>query len=212
MLSEKLLAERAGGKSLATDLFERALKQQREGAIRFAAGGNDNFLAAQKAYAGAKDDFKRAREQIEFSAIAKDNAEIARREMLEAKQRVPGREEDRLANTRYALAMQVEVAGNSQFQVGDFVAAQSSFMQARGGYLEAATTMIKSTSASVADAARAEEFIGKRKFRFKGKLHSLDATVIDLYLSMLDWAHFSQTQNVSMTCAVSKFGVQSMSV
>ena len=40
-------------------------------------------------------------------------------------------------------------------------------------------------------AARA---IGKKKFRFKNKLVSLDSTVIDLCLSMYDWAKFRRTK------------------
>ena len=35
---------------------------------------------------------------------------------------------------------------------------------------------------------------GKRKFRFKNKLVSLDATVIDLCLELYDWAHFRRTK------------------
>ena len=36
--------------------------------------------------------------------------------------------------------------------------------------------------------------IGKRKFRFKNKLVSMDASVIDLCLEMYDWAHFCRTK------------------
>jgi Domain of unknown function (DUF4372)/Transposase DDE domain len=36
--------------------------------------------------------------------------------------------------------------------------------------------------------------IGRRKFRFKNKLVSLDSTVIDLCLSMYDWAKFRRTK------------------
>lgn len=39
-----------------------------------------------------------------------------------------------------------------------------------------------------------KKLVGKHKFRFKNKLYSLDATVIDLCLSMFDWAHFRQTK------------------
>ncbi|MEK7249181.1 MAG: IS4 family transposase [Bacteroidota bacterium] len=35
---------------------------------------------------------------------------------------------------------------------------------------------------------------GKRKFRFKNKLYSIDASVIDLCLSMFDWAKFRTTK------------------
>lgn len=36
--------------------------------------------------------------------------------------------------------------------------------------------------------------LGKRKFRFKNKLISMDASVIDLCLKMFDWAHYSRTK------------------
>ena len=35
---------------------------------------------------------------------------------------------------------------------------------------------------------------GKRKFRFKNKLISMDSSVIDLCLKMFDWAHFCRTK------------------
>ncbi len=35
---------------------------------------------------------------------------------------------------------------------------------------------------------------GKHKFRFKNKLYSMDTTVIDLCLSMFDWAHFRRAK------------------
>ena len=40
----------------------------------------------------------------------------------------------------------------------------------------------------------ATKAVGKRKFRFKNKLVSLDSTVIDLCLSMYDWAKFRRTK------------------
>ncbi len=40
----------------------------------------------------------------------------------------------------------------------------------------------------------AEKAVGKKKFRFKNKLVSLDATVIDLCLSLYDWAKFRRTK------------------
>lgn len=41
---------------------------------------------------------------------------------------------------------------------------------------------------------RSQVKIGKRKFRFKNKLISMDASVIDLCLKMFDWAHFCRTK------------------
>lgn len=36
--------------------------------------------------------------------------------------------------------------------------------------------------------------VGKKKFRFKNKLFSLDATVIELCATLFDWARFRQTK------------------
>jgi hypothetical protein len=41
---------------------------------------------------------------------------------------------------------------------------------------------------------RCRQFSPKRKFRFKNKLLSMDATVIDLCLEMFDWAKFRRTK------------------
>lgn len=40
----------------------------------------------------------------------------------------------------------------------------------------------------------AAKVVGKKKFRFKNKLVSLDSTVIDLCLSLYDWAKFRSTK------------------
>jgi len=40
----------------------------------------------------------------------------------------------------------------------------------------------------------AAKAVGRKKFRFKNKLVSLDSTVIDLCLSMVDWAQFRRTK------------------
>jgi hypothetical protein len=47
---------------------------------------------------------------------------------------------------------------------------------------------------SLLDKTRCIAFLAGRKFKFKAKLYSMDATVIDLCLSMYDWAHFRQTK------------------
>lgn len=44
------------------------------------------------------------------------------------------------------------------------------------------------------DRCQSQIGIEKRKFRFKNKLISMDASVIDLCLKMFDWAHFCRTK------------------
>ena len=39
-----------------------------------------------------------------------------------------------------------------------------------------------------------DQGIGKKKFRFKNKLVSLDSTIIDLSISLFNWAHFRRTK------------------
>ena len=41
---------------------------------------------------------------------------------------------------------------------------------------------------------RCQALVGPRKFRFKNKLYSMDATVIDLCLSVFDWAKFRRAK------------------
>ena len=44
------------------------------------------------------------------------------------------------------------------------------------------------------DRCRSQVKLGKRKFRFKNKLVSLDSSTIDLCLEMFDWAHFRRAK------------------
>ena len=43
----------------------------------------------------------------------------------------------------------------------------------------------------------AAQTTGRHKFRFKNKLVSIDSTVIDLCLSMYDWAKYRQTKGAA---------------
>lgn len=52
-----------------------------------------------------------------------------------------------------------------------------------------------------------QQWKGKRKFRFKNKLYSIDATVIDLCLSLFDWAKFRTTKGaVKLHCVLDHEG------
>jgi hypothetical protein len=44
------------------------------------------------------------------------------------------------------------------------------------------------------DRCQSQINLGKRKFRFKNKLYSLDSTLIDLCLEVFDWAHYRRTK------------------
>ncbi len=44
------------------------------------------------------------------------------------------------------------------------------------------------------DRCQSQFNLGKRKFRFKNKLYSLDSTIIDLCLEVFDWAHYRRTK------------------
>jgi hypothetical protein len=52
-----------------------------------------------------------------------------------------------------------------------------------------------------------QKWRGKRKFRFKNKLFSLDATIIDLCLSLFDWAKFRTTKGaIKLHCLLDHDG------
>jgi hypothetical protein len=55
-------------------------------------------------------------------------------------------------------------------------------------------TLFQGVFFALLDKTRAVAEAKKRKFRFKAKLYSIDATVIDLCLSMYEWAHFRRTK------------------
>ena len=46
------------------------------------------------------------------------------------------------------------------------------------------------------------QIVGKRKFRFKNKLVSLDSSIIDLCVTLFDWAKFRRTKGLS-NCTLS---------
>jgi hypothetical protein len=48
--------------------------------------------------------------------------------------------------------------------------------------------------AKLFDRCQSQINLGKRKFRFKNKLYSLDSTLIDLCLEVFDWAHYRRTK------------------
>jgi serine/threonine protein kinase len=173
MRQEKSAAQRAGANTMAPDIFQRAVTREREGDGRLAAGGRSDLVAAQQAYAAARDGFRQAKREVESIAAvrAQDQAETSREAMLEAKRRVVGSEADKRANANYVKANQAESSGGRQFQAANFGAAQNSFQQARAGYLEAAkeikdlaaTDLATSISANQAEAAKVSMLDAKAK-------------------------------------------------
>jgi len=173
MRREKSTAQRAGANTMAPDIFQRAVTREREGDASLATGGRNELLAAQEAYAAARDGFRQAGREVESIAAvrARDQAETSRDDMLGAKRQVGGSEVEKRANANYVKANQGESNGNRQFQAGNFGAAQNSFQQARAGYLEAAKgikdlavkDLAKSISATQAETAKVSMLDAKAK-------------------------------------------------
>ena len=171
MEREKLAAARAGAPTLARIAFNNGLRLEKDGDAKAAAGGETNWRAAQQAYAGARDSFRQAKEEVARMATTRtrENAETARNEMINARQQVPGGEEDKPANAKYARGLQTEAAGEQQYQGEDYTAAQSSFRQARDLYVEAGRELSKTTATqSQADAARQAMSEAKSKIDKEG--------------------------------------------
>ncbi len=157
MEREKNAAERAGAITLAPVAFSNGLRLEKEGDAKAAVGGEANWRAALEAYTSARDSFRRAKEEVARMAKAKarESAETARTEMINAKQQVPGGEADKRANAKYARGQQAEASGEQQYQSEDYAAAQASFRQSRDLYVEAKRELTSATAAQgQADAAR----------------------------------------------------------
>jgi serine/threonine protein kinase len=170
MEREKTAAARAGAPTLARIAFNNALRLEKDGDAKAAAGGEANWRAAQQAYAGARDSFRQAREEVARLAITRtrESAETARNEMINAKQQVPGREEDKRANAKYTRGLQTEASGEQQYQSEDYAAAQTSFRQARDSYVEAGRELGTTAAQSQADAARQAMSAAKSKIDKEG--------------------------------------------
>jgi len=170
MEREKTAAARAGAPTLARVAFNNGLRLEKDGDAKAAAGGEANWRAAQQAYAGARDSFRQAREEVARMAMTRtrENAENARNEMINARQQVPGGEEDKRANAKYARGLQAEAAGEQQYQGEDYAAAQNSFRQARDSYVEAGRELGTTAAQSQADAARQAMSEAKSKIDKEG--------------------------------------------
>jgi serine/threonine protein kinase len=171
MEREKTAAARAGAPTLARIAFNNGLRLEKDGDAKAAAGGEANWRAAQQAYAGARDSFRQAREEVARMAMARtrENAETARTEMINARQQVPGREEDKRANAKYMRGSQAEASGEQLYQSEDYAAAQNSFRQARDLYVEAKRELTTATAAQgQADAARQAMSEAKSKIDKEG--------------------------------------------
>ena len=143
MLTEKANADKAGGKTLAKALFDKALESEQAGDNQFRKANKAGFLAAQEAYSTARDGYISAKNQAEnavrlqeAAAKLRGEAETAKAAMAATKQGVSGNPEDKNESPAYQNALEKEANGEKQFQDEDFQAAKGSFLQANRLYTQ----------------------------------------------------------------------------
>lgn len=178
MQREKTAAEQVEAPTRATELFEAALQKERAGDRNFQVGTKNGYLAAQAAYADARDGYRNAAEAVKAKAREeavearrqeearmeekartelREKAEEAKAAMLKAKGAVPGSQAEKTANTTYNTALDMEATANQQLQKEEFLAAGSSFQVAQRLYNEAGEAITDVLESKKAEALKPTE-------------------------------------------------------
>lgn len=172
MSGAKATAEKAGAKTKAKALFDRASTKEQEGNKKLAAHDRAGYQEAQKFFVEARDDYKQAGAAAEAATVvvlSGDAATAARNEMLAAKQQISGSEADKNANPNYLKAEEAAASGERQWRATDYGAARDSFQQAKEFYRRAndeqgATALKKRAADAQTSMREARAKVDKRSY------------------------------------------------
>ncbi|MCB0594538.1 MAG: hypothetical protein H6557_22000 [Lewinellaceae bacterium] len=189
MLREKAVAQQADAMAMAPGLFENALKKEQAGDRNFRADTKNGYLAAQAAYAEAKDGYRNAAEtartkaqeararqamaarEAEATNDLRMKIESARSATSEMKRNVVGSPSEKEANAIYQKAAKREAAAEQSFRAGDYQAAMELFREAKGLFAQASEEMV--TKLNEREAEEAEEAEEAKRKRAEREIESL---------------------------------------
>jgi serine/threonine protein kinase len=137
MLTEKSAALKEGGQVLAAGQFNQVQNLEREGDKGRNAENRDALQASRTAYLEARDGYRKVREEATRIGALKKDADAKSLAMSQAKQNVPGSDQERKANSKYRSALDAETAAKSVYQSQDYAAARDGFVRAQGLYSDA---------------------------------------------------------------------------
>jgi hypothetical protein len=141
MLTEKSAALKDGGQELAAGQFSQAQTLEREGDRGRTSEKREALQTARNAYLEAGDGFRKAREEAARLGPVKKDADAKSLAMSQAKQGLPGSEQERKANPKYRSAVEAENTSRSLYQSHDYAGARDGFARARSLYAEAGNDM-----------------------------------------------------------------------
>jgi serine/threonine protein kinase len=137
MLTEKSAALKEGGQELPAGQLGQAQNLEREGDKGRNAEKREALQAARNAYLEAGDGYRKAREEAARIGPAKKEADAKSLAMSQAKQSLPGSDQDRKANPKYRSAVEAESTSKSLYQSHDYAGARDGFVRARSLYADA---------------------------------------------------------------------------
>ena len=148
MLTEKSAALKAGGQEFADGQFGQAQVLEREGDKGRNAEKREALQAARNAYLEAGDGYRKAGEEAARVGPVKKDADAKSLAMNQAKQSVPGSDQDRKASPKYRSAMEAENTSKTRYQSHDYSGARDGFARAGSLYADAANE-VKAALANV---------------------------------------------------------------
>ncbi len=137
MLTEKSAALKEGGQELAAGQFVQAQNLEREGDKGRSAEKREVLQAVRNTYLDASDGYRKAREEATRIGPVKKDADAKSLAMNQAKQSLPGSDQDRRANPKYRSAVEAENTSKSLYQSHDYAGARDGFARARSLYADA---------------------------------------------------------------------------
>jgi hypothetical protein len=157
-LREEMLAEKSAAQQAAatrTSSFINALADERRGNRTLDAGTKNDLMQAHTAFANAREGFKNAVADANLLARLKQDADARRTEMNQAKQNVPGQDQERRTSSSYRQALAIEGTAERMYQSGDFKGARDAYSQAGRLFGDAGTEIATArTNAKAATEAK----------------------------------------------------------
>ncbi len=137
MLAEKSAALKEGGQELAPQQFGRVQNLEREGDKGRNAATREALSASRSSYLEARDGYRNVREEATRTGALKKEAEAKILLMNQAKQSVPGSDQDKKASPKYRSGIETENAARGLFHSLDYTGARDGFVRAGSLFADA---------------------------------------------------------------------------
>ena len=180
MLTEKSAALKEGGQEIAAGQFTAAQKLEQEADRGRGSESRDALQASRTSYLGARDGYKRAAAEASRIGALKKEADSRSALAAQARQAVPGSDQDRKANAKYRSASEAENGAKGLYGSQDYAAARDAFSRAQGLYTEAAGEIRTALAAAKSNPPVAENKTPEKKDPAAAAAERLEAAKRDV--------------------------------